>query len=794
MKIILKYLILALMIIVQNNLSQAQINYNYEYDGAGNRILLNSSNDCSMLYCECPPDIDNWLILSSAVGVEPCTDYQCKITNFLNVPEGNECFSYYSVGDGIPSTNIYPIPSGGHLTGIDRCVDFGETVQITVYLYRYLNDPVPCRITKVFQCHCACPPSINDWLTLTSTPGGSDCEDYQCKVQNIINIPSEYPCFTHYKVDDGNGFTTPEEIPASGILNHIDRCIEGDETFTVNVELMQGLDDTKPCPIEKSVYCNYDCCDFIHVNFIGQEVTGNECCFVTSITSVDETLCDPSPTNVSVAFTNTQGTDLDPDGDGIICLDSQGDMIVNYTVTINGVPCTQKSEQLSCEACPCPEDYIKSKWLSLTVDKNAEGCSADMCLVAAELNIDPEYADCFTHFNYSSSVGSDYTHFGSVEEVPADGIIDDIIERANPEDPQCVPSGTVIQMRVKLYRGADDTNPCIITGDAVTCERVNFELRDDACDPDGAGAWTYKKTIPVIVNGCEYNVSFVARKSPPPDDNQDIQIVGFEPVDENCNSVNADEEVFRTALPFAIAEALDDNEEWEPQKDDIPPCTDLWRVVQNSCWSTWTASDMTTQENYEVVLPCDADCCVRQLRVCNYPDSVSVEDLGFVSGDEFDCAAASPKIPPHFGTSVGNLLIGCHSVNCSIYEDIDIIIDIPQEGKDRFNEKIELLQYKPDLNHDDDKFNMKSRSIDIIYQVNHYNSNLELKVLEAELSNVTINIQNVLGQSMDSHTFYLSGGYDQFNIDISDLRAGTYVYNLVSNGKIFGTGKFLVVK
>ena len=47
---------------------------------------------------------------------------------------------------------------------------------------------------------------------------------------------------------------------------------------------------------------------------------------------------------------------------------------------------------------------------------------------------------------------------------------------------------------------------------------------------------------------------------------------------------------------------------------------------------------------------------------------------------------------------------------------------------------------------------------------------------------------------MQPHSFNLSGGYEVLTIDAQELKSGSYVFNIVSNGKVIDTGKFIVVK
>lgn len=72
---------------------QAQYTHDYEYDGAGNRIRLNSPSGCSDI-CDCPAGRDDWLTLYTIPGGDNCPT-SCEVAHSLNIPAEYNCYTHY---------------------------------------------------------------------------------------------------------------------------------------------------------------------------------------------------------------------------------------------------------------------------------------------------------------------------------------------------------------------------------------------------------------------------------------------------------------------------------------------------------------------------------------------------------------------------------------------------------------------------------------------------------------------------------------------------------------------------
>lgn len=773
---------ITILILIILNLSSvyATNNFKFVYDANGNRVkryLQNSECDC-----QCPTNKDTWLTLSSTVGNTNCTNYQCKMTNLLTIPEELNCYTHYTVNDGINTSNISSIPIGGHLNFIDRCMEFGEIITITVNLYRSLSDVNPCTIIKTYKCLCNCPANSGNWFTLTAIKS-PDCGPTQCKILGTLNIPEEYSCYKKYKIFDGNTTKGPFDIPSNGNITQIEQCIEPNKTFTATVFLMRSILDQNPCVIEKSTYCAYNCCDFININFISKTTTGSQCCWKPNVTTSNSQLCNLS--YVTVAYFDSENNPIVLNSSGELCLNSSANLNITYTVSLNGVPCTTKSVTLTCNGCTCPPSYIKSGWLKLTVQKGNPNCPVDACSVIGIFDIDEEYKDCYTNYSISYEIRDNKGQVINTQ------VLNNIIRPLTQTGsilglPECIPAGQTIKMSARIYKNGSTTEYCILNSNEVFCEKTKITERPEPCKPDNLNDnWLIQGKVMVEIDGCKYWVSYRARKTA--DGKQDVQMTSVEKADPSCQSTAGLEDVFKVALPFAINDIIKRNQLFDPQKLSTPSCVDTWRVVQNSCWSKWEMFSQTAGTETEIFVPCASACCVRQLRVCNFNGVITVQDLGFSSGIPFNCSLAIT--PPNPGNPNNtSLQQGCTDKNCDIYQDYFVNLELPYDLDEIFDEVYKISNNKSFT--DEYTYNQEP----LKYQINQSNETINVFIAETNLEEIEILIHNTLGQTIYLNNINLKKGSQTIKIDISSYLTGVYYMNLVKDGFTFGRKKILIIK
>jgi hypothetical protein len=222
--------------------------------------------------CNYPcPSNNDWLVLTSVKdGSCPNVD-DCRVTHNLLMPQDYLCagaFSHYKVTTTINAVQTVhsqtAIIQGQiiDLSSFDLCLNEGDSYTFKIELYRYASDPNPCEIEKSVSCSCSiCPDDVDDWLTLTSTKGAGSCAVNECYVENTLNVPLEYPCYSHYEyiyqLDDpyASPVSSGVQLITSNVLSTYNTCIAEGETYSVTLKLYKGATDPLPCEIVKTTYC-----------------------------------------------------------------------------------------------------------------------------------------------------------------------------------------------------------------------------------------------------------------------------------------------------------------------------------------------------------------------------------------------------------------------------------------------------------------------------------------------------------------------------------------------------------
>ncbi|MFH1051429.1 MAG: hypothetical protein V1779_10940 [bacterium] len=420
---------------------------------------------------------------------------------------------------------------------------------------------------------------------------------------------------------------------------------------------------------------------------------------------------------------------------------------------------------ISC-ACDCPETI--QDWINVDIVKGGGDCTDDECNISYNWNIPPGY-ECFNHY----ILNNDSIKIFDVNNPPTLNI------------DSCIDEGMNYTIIIKLMKGISDLDTCTII------KNMMCSLIEDAqpCEPDTCDSlWIPQKplTIPILTGdcaGCYLNINYWSRISCPPENWQDIQITKIEKINFNPDSISSicdDREIYSIALDAVISA----NEMgFEPLYDENPltdSCSSLWRVSKASCWSKFKDDiiQISPFSHYTVYKPCNSDCCVRQIEVCRYSaDSVEITDLGLMS-DSLICDSSSYPI----GAEPFSYWTDC-AFSCDLIDDIADSIyhgKIPEEIQYKIKKIIEN----------------KFQSSEIYYRMNVTNnqSTLKIKIDETNANNIKINIFNLNGELLITNSKLINSGYNLFEIDISKIVSGTYLYSIEFNSIKAEYGKLIIIR
>jgi len=673
----------------------------------------------------------------------------------------------------------------------------GQTYQNT---YEYDDAGNRVKVNSPIMCDgepCDCE-NVNttDWLTLdteanteSNTDPSEGCLNDECTLTYKLDIPDEYKCFAYYQISlDGGATKTSQDKKYFGSNNQIPElskyCFQDGETLNVKLYLYSQLSQEDAlCTLDVQATCDINCCDLISVEFTKD---ANSCCFTPTIIN-NNPICGVPYT---IEYSSANGV-ITPEANGDICVGID-ERFVDYTITIDGECTSTKTAELECD-CSCPTDEEAEGWVDVSLSKEESPCGAEQCKVSVMLDIPTEKSGCFTEYELDYIVrdkDGDGTPIGhSVPRIPLP--LDNDITGSIP----CINSGETIQVAVRLYNANGEK--CTIYSNEAYCEKRDAVPLPEPCTPDYANdGWTHNtETLIISINGCKYAVNYAYRTTEDTDTGkktQDIQITSLGEVSGPCSNVN-DEDLFRRALTDAITQIVKTDKDYKPQVED--GCVDIWRVIQHSCWNTYTLTEPNIDpqapvEYYKFKVPCTSDCCTRQLRVCNRKGiGITVEDIGFATGSSnFNCSedAVIEYLPTIIISQTG-----CEDKDCDIYDDMDEIgYDVPDKDKYLGNSGPPKVRINAEII----KNELKEAKRLFRYRTEITESTFGLIIGNTELSNITLNIYDLYGQLLLSTDESLTGAYQMISKDISNLSSGTYVFNISSDGKKLGTGKFQIVK
>lgn len=703
-----------------------------------------------------------------------CYDLSFQKTNLYDCDEDLTVI-VEEIGSGSPKP---PVSINGT---IKICDDDGDG--IIKYSLTYLNSSGSCVGYEEleFECgicefDCECPTNSN--LIVVTETGSDDCPT-GCEVK--VSLEGVDECFNYYKIEEIDTETRVSDLRAyygQTFIPSIQKCIGKDVSRVVNIYLYKCADDPNPCVISQSVECDYSCCDFIDVNFLPVDDNNGLCCWTPNINIEKPLLCDENLINVLYYDSNGNPVSL---VDGKLCLDPNNTS-VSYRIEIDGVVCSLSDEiNLVCGNCDCPDKKTRNSWVNLEVVKGEAPCEPDECKVTGSFEIPDEYASCYDTYELSyeirkgdgSLVFSPYSTAGAIQ--PGLNLLSEL--------PPCISSGNTIQFEIKFIKnGSSDF--CIAYSNELFCDQVLEQEITPCFDEDPEADELKNDDVKISVNGCEYLVSYEYRRNNKTG-KQELQITKIEYADPNCPNLATEEELFKEALPDAIGKILKENKKYEPRREkDKIVCYSYWRLQQHTCWSWWDVVGFDFSVT-KALVPCESDCCSRKLTVCINGDGlISVTDNGPV-GDEANtnCFLQEPQYQPL--SAVDGFIPICISVGCEIYDGFQDDFN-PNDNQD----EIESPSTPKITNSGTDR----QRETLLMYQTRNTNDVLTINIKMTKLEIIKINIIDIHSNQFESNSFALSGFSQSLKLDISELPTGTYYYNIVSDGEIISTNKFIIVR
>lgn len=239
-------------------------------------------------------------------------------------------------------------------------------------------------------------------------------------------------------------------------------------------------------------------------------------------------------------------------------------------------------------------------------------------------------------------------------------------------------------------------------------------------------------------------------------------------------------------LPEIIAKIIEDNKDFKPQISDELPCTITWRVIQNSCWAKYHCFDQ--ENNFDVLIPCTSECCARKLKVCNEEGLITVTDEGFAFGSStYNCSSAGVPLltRPLNTTSTPD----CKDISCDVFKDIVVVGEENYADRvDRFDDLMGVALAKKS------KLDIDNNDLLMVYQSFNSNTILNIKIIRTLLDNITIDIYDIKGNLLVSEQFLNISNSMDLRIDLSNLKSGTYLFNLRTDLDVYSSGKFQIVK
>lgn len=609
----------------------------------------------------------------------------------------------------------------------------------------------------------------------------SDCllSDFDLLIQQSeINLSSNLP----------SPFNISGLYPLESILIG-EICVPfGEESVTIDIKFSKDNEICKDVNqqeivLSEELTCIEPCCDDIDIKFLFNNQYDGKCRWSPFIDNGGNPTCDYKSIEVKYYYSHNNQEIILEDG-FIVVGQGTADFDIYYELIVDGMICDVESTTLSCFGCDCPFENVKSKWITVTSEKNTVTCPGNYCDVSAYFEIEPLYKDCFYYYIFEYQI---VDKDGTINP-PVRGNRNSVMPYHNAINlySGCLEAGAKIQFKVELYSSITDTSACVVTSQVITCEEYSSAERPDACDIPGYNdAWNGSGQVDITVNGCKYTVHYQYRKTL--DEHQDVQLTSITKNDENCDdSGTPNELIFQKALPKAIKQIVRDRAEFEPQPDQNIKCRDTWRVIQESCWAEYFAFNL--DDFYSVLIPCTSECCARHLRVCYEDGELQITELGFAAGSSnYNCSQAGVPTGTIPDNAVNNP--DCQDLNCDIFEDL--VDHEPYNIKDENeiiynNGGLTGKLYKNNIREVGDTF--------MVYSFSNSNDMLKIYVEKTSFEKIILEIYDLNGSKVKSVNVNNLNNDIYINVELNDLNNGTYVFSFTNGSIIFSTNKFQIVR
>jgi hypothetical protein len=473
---------------------------------------------------------------------------------------------------------------------------------------------------------------------------------------------------------------------------------------------------------------------------------------------------------------------------GSICIPKDaGSVIVTTSWGYGPEYCQMGSPfELQCDTACCKEELFE-----LTVSPGGDGtiCGEDQCVITGKIKM-PDVLNCnggpFTRYSINNSFK--YT-------IPTDGII----TQYQFNSIGCLNKGESRIETLKLYKGMDDQNPCVITKN-VYCP---FETVVESCTPDCQSvAWHKGGTIPAreLPNcpNCSLSVEYSYRTNNCPPHNieplQEIQIDKITVESKNnadCSACMSDEDLYKLALKRAI---FDGGTGFQPQPS-VYGCYDTWRVVQASCWVHYKDYLFQPAGGVVVYEPCaNTECCSIGLTVCRIDadpnDYISITSNGTITGGNSCTGTKKVYDPSGFGTPIYNTN-GPVSYNTTMTLPCQDRCDWLNIDDSQFNN----YEYYGKESYNDFDFQLINPGDELKLNITVKKDLLDCYIFSnIKTENCNIAIYNILGQSLINNSYNLKKGMNDFSLNIDDLNSGMYIIQVNVDGIVQRTEKFIILK
>ncbi|MCO5250408.1 MAG: T9SS type A sorting domain-containing protein [Candidatus Kapabacteria bacterium] len=406
-----------------------------------------------------------------------------------------------------------------------------------------------------------------------------------------------------------------------------------------------------------------------------------------------------------------------------------------------------------------------SSWI--TSYKSSDTLCPDSCSFGVYLNI-PDSITCFKYYGtWIAESGNAAKDIDSVSNII-----------------KCVGPGEESSIRIRLLTSMEEyhsASGCYLSAQ-ISCDTTTYFWMPDidlTCWDDCEEAEVRKDTlsdfhVPGCFN-CPVTVSYVTRKC---NDKQELQITGFW-THNTWNCRNCPDEMLYDA---ALKEIIYKNKmEFEPTE--VNDCDTTWRVGISSCFGTYIYTNwimkweeagpsgpggwVSVLDTIVVRVVCDTiDCCFKQLTVCRYDDHITIAD-GASSDTNIIC------LPPlQFPMLEPPVFCG---PSCDWLDSLEGYYYPHLSSKESYGAKFFLYEE---------------------IKVNSYiqNGKFNLEIESPNSSEIKFTVYDYLGNIFIQSPIRIQAGTTRYNIDLTPLNTGTYIYTIVFDENLIKTDKFIYIK